>query len=163
MDCIFCSIINGKIPARKVYEDDEILAFLDIRPLNPGHTLIIPKKHYRWVWDIDDIGYFYEKIQLIANGIRKAMNTEWVVSLIFGESVEHAHVWLIPRFKDDGHGDSINLKSIKQISDKDLDDIAEAIKNEINNLGNKSKKEPVIMSNDNQEYQEYEDKEEYIP
>ncbi len=160
MACIFCSIVEGKIPARKVYEDDDILAFLDIRPLNPGHTLIIPKKHYRWVWDIEDIGSFYEKVQLIANGIRKAMNTEWVISLVFGEAVEHAHVWLIPRFKDDGHGDSINLKSIKQISDKDLDDIAEAIKNEISI---KPKKESKVIVNETKEYKEYEDQEEYIP
>jgi histidine triad (HIT) family protein len=157
--CIFCSIIEGKIPARKVYEDNDILAFLDIRPLNPGHTLIIPKEHYRWVWDINNIGNFYEKVKLIANGIRKAMNTEWVVSLIFGEAVEHAHVWLIPRFKDDGHGDSINLKNIKEISDKDLDDIAEAIRNEVDNLESKSKKEIIV---ENKEYKEYEE-EDYIP
>lgn len=51
-NCIFCEIVKGEIPAYKVYEDGNFLAFLDINPQSPGHTQVITKKHYRWVWDV---------------------------------------------------------------------------------------------------------------
>ena len=71
-NCIFCKIIKGDIPSHKVYEDENYFAFLDIRPLNPGHTLVIPKKHYRWVWDVENIGEYYEITSKIANAIKKS-------------------------------------------------------------------------------------------
>jgi len=128
-NCIFCKIIAKEIPCTKVYEDKNTLAFLDIRPLNPGHTLVIPKKHYRWIWDIPNIGKFYEVVKKIANAIRKAFKTEFLVSFIIGEEVPHAHVWLVPRFKDDGHGASIKLSNIKEIPEKEMQEIAKKIKN----------------------------------
>ena len=131
MSCIFCKIIAGEIPSYKVYEDDEILAFLDIRPLNPGHTLVIPKKHYRWVWDIENIGEFYEKVGKVARAIKKGFGTDYVVSLVFGEEVPHAHVWLIPRFDDDGHGGAIDLKNVKELSKEEMQEAAERIRKEI--------------------------------
>ena len=90
-DCIFCKIIKGEAPSYKVYEDDDFFAFLSIVPLNPGHTLVIPKKHFRWVWDVPNIGEYYEAVGKIANAMRKAFNIEWVVSLVAGEEVPHAH------------------------------------------------------------------------
>ena len=129
MDCIFCKIIKGEIPSYKIYEDNNFLAFLDINPRNPGHTLIIPKKHYKWVWDVPNIDKYYKVVGKIANAIRKAMNTEWIVSLVLGEEVPHAHVWLVPRFKNDGHGASINLSNIKKLSEKEMQEIAQKIKN----------------------------------
>jgi histidine triad (HIT) family protein len=130
-DCIFCKIIKGEIPSYKVYEDENVFAFLDIRPLNPGHTLVIPKKHFRWVWDIDNIGEHYEAVKKIANAIKKAYGTDQVVSLIFGEEVEHAHTWLVPRFKNDGHGSTIDLKNVKKISEDEMKKITEKIRGEI--------------------------------
>ncbi len=127
-DCIFCKIVAREIPCIKVYEDNNILAFLDIRPLNLGHTLVIPKKHHRWVWDIQNLGKFYEIVKKIANAIRKALKTEFLVSLVVGEEVHHAHVWLVPRFKNDGHGASIDLSNKKEISKKDMQEIAKKIK-----------------------------------
>jgi histidine triad (HIT) family protein len=95
-DCIFCKIINKEIPANIVYEDAEFLGFLDIRPESPGHTLLIPKKHYRWVWDIPNIGKYFEAAQKIAKAQRKAFGVEKIVAKIVGEEVPHAHLWLIP-------------------------------------------------------------------
>ena len=129
-DCIFCKIIKGEIPCYKVYEDENVLAFLDIRPLNPGHTLVIPKRHFRWVWDIENIGEHYEVVKKIANTLKKVYNIEQVVSLVSGEEVEHAHTWLVPRFKDDGHGNSINIKNVKEISEGEMEKIAEKIRGE---------------------------------
>jgi len=128
MDCVFCKIAAGEIPSYKVYEDDDFLAFLDITPRNPGHILVIPKKHYRWVWDLENIGDYYAVVGRIANALRQALKTEWVVSAVFGEEVPHAHVWLVPRFAGDGHGGSLDLSNIKKISAEEMKEIAEKIK-----------------------------------
>ena len=94
--CIFCKIVRGEIPAHKVYEDGAFLAFLDINPLSPGHTLVIPKQHYRWVWDVPHAGAYFEVAQKIALAQKKAFNTDFVISKIIGEEVPHAHIWVYP-------------------------------------------------------------------
>jgi len=96
MDCIFCKIIAGKIPAHKVYEDENFLAFLDISPQSPGHTQVIPKKHYRWVWDVPNIGEYFEVVKKIALAEQKAFGTEMILSKIVGDEVPHAHIWVFP-------------------------------------------------------------------
>jgi len=131
-NCIFCKIIKGDIPSHKVYEDENYFAFLDIRPLNPGHTLVIPKKHYRWVWDVENIGEYYEITSKIANAIKKSFNIEQVVSLVFGEEVPHAHIWLVPRFRGDGHGNAIDLKNIKNLNQVEMQKTLRKIKDKIN-------------------------------
>lgn len=95
-DCIFCKIANGEIPSHKVYEDSSFVAFLDINPRAPGHVQVIPKKHYRWVWDVPNIAEYFEIAQKIANAQRKAFSTEMILSRVTGEEVPHAHVWLYP-------------------------------------------------------------------
>jgi histidine triad (HIT) family protein len=95
-DCIFCKIINGEIPSYKVYEDDNFLAFLDINPQSPGHVQVVPKKHYRWVWDVPNTGEYFEVVRKIALAQRKAFNTEWIISKIVGDDVPHAHIWVFP-------------------------------------------------------------------
>ena len=94
MECIFCKIVAGEIPSTKVYEDERFLAFLDIRPQTPGHTLVIPKQHCRWVWDVLPIGHYFEVVQKVALAQKKAFNVEIVRSQIFGEEVPHAHIWV---------------------------------------------------------------------
>lgn len=127
-NCIFCKIATGEISSYKVYEDENYLAFLDIRPLNPGHTLVIPKRHFRWVWDVEDISGYYEVVKKIAKAQKKAFGIDYVVSLVFGEEVPHAHVWLVPRMPNDGHGGAIKLDNIKEISSEEMTKIAEKIK-----------------------------------
>jgi histidine triad (HIT) family protein len=127
-DCIFCKIAAGKIPCYKVYEDDNFLAFLDIAPLNPGHVQVIPKKHFRWVWDCPNVGEYFTVANKLANAIRKAMKTDWIVSVVIGEAVPHAHVWLIPRLPDDGHGGSIDLSLRKKPSPEEMKKVQDAIK-----------------------------------
>ena len=103
MSCIFCKIVNKEIPANIVYEDNDFMAFLDINPLSPGHTLVIPKQHYRWVWDVPahsengaTIGKYYEIVQKIALAHQKAFDVEQIISKVVGEDVHHAHVWIFP-------------------------------------------------------------------
>jgi len=131
MDCIFCKIVNKEIPCNKIYEDKEFLAFLDIRPLNKGHTLIIPKKHYRWVWDLENIGKYFEFIKKIERSIEKTLKPKRVLVLVFGDEVLHAHVHLVPRFENDGHMHSIDLGKFKEISKEEMSKIAEEINKNI--------------------------------
>ncbi len=126
-DCVFCKIINGEIPSYKVYEDENFYAFLDVNPRNRGHTQVIPKQHYRWVWDMSNIGEYFQVVQKLANAMKKAFGTDYIVSLILGEEVGHAHVWLVPRFKGDGHGASIDIGNIKKIQEQDMKDAAKEI------------------------------------
>lgn len=94
--CIFCKIARGEIPAEKVYEDTGYLAFLDIHPQSPGHVQVIPKQHYRWVWDVPNVGAYFEVVRKIAKAQQKAFGTEWILSKIIGDEVEHAHIWVFP-------------------------------------------------------------------
>ncbi|MDQ3245011.1 MAG: HIT domain-containing protein [bacterium] len=102
-NCIFCKIVKKELPANIVYEDANFLAFLDIRPLGPGHTLVIPKTHYRYVWDLPmqagasgNIGEYFTIAQKIALAQKKAFNADIVRSQIYGEEVHHAHIWVWP-------------------------------------------------------------------
>jgi len=95
-DCVFCKIVTGDIPSHNVYEDDRFLAFLSINPETPGHTLVIPKDHHRWVWDVPDIGDYFAVAQKIALAQQKAFNTDFIISRIVGEEVPHAHIWVFP-------------------------------------------------------------------
>lgn len=107
MDCIFCKIINGDIPSYKVYEDDHVIAFLDISQLTKGHTLILPKKHIKNVYEMDEetASIVFKKVPLIAKAIKKAFNPIGLNIVNNNEqphqSVDHFHIHLIPRYKDD--------------------------------------------------------------
>ena len=103
-DCIFCKIIKGEIPAHKVYEDDNFLAFLDIHPQAPGHVQVIPKQHYRWVWDVpqDLIGDYFKVAQKIAKAQMRAFDTDFILSKVVGDEVPHAHIWVFPSDKITG-------------------------------------------------------------
>jgi histidine triad (HIT) family protein len=111
-DCVFCKIVKKEIPAHIVYEDADFLAFLDIHPQSPGHTLVIPKKHYRWVWDVLNAGAYFEVVKKIAMAQQKAFNQEMILSKIVGEDVPHAHIWLFP--SDKTKGDKMDFETNKK-------------------------------------------------
>ena len=115
-DCIFCKIVKGEIPSYKVYEDDNFLAFLDINPLSPGHTQVIPKKHYNFVWDVPNAGEYFEVAKKIALAQRKAFNQEVIWSRITGTEVPHAHIWVFadPETNGDKKDFKANAEKIKQ-------------------------------------------------
>lgn len=108
--CIFCKIITGEIPSYKIYEDDSVLAFLDIQPVNPGHILVISKKHYKNLEEIPEadlkilivavknIGHLL-KIKLKADGYNASTNNDPAA----GQIVPHIHFHVIPRYVGDGH------------------------------------------------------------
>ena len=108
MSTIFSKIIDREIPADIVFEDDLVLAFLDINPINKGHTLIIPKKAFENIFDGDEETFTHmtEAAMKLGNHIKKALNADGI-NLIMnngeaaGQEVFHAHIHVIPRFKDD--------------------------------------------------------------
>ena len=116
-DCIFCKIVKGEIPATKVYEDADFVAFMDITPRSPGHVQVIPKQHYRWVWDVPHIGAYFEVAQKIAKAQQKVFGVQKIYGNIAGDEVHHAHVWVYPNpketpgDKDDFAGNAEKIKS----------------------------------------------------
>jgi len=108
MDCVFCRILNGEIPSYKVFENDDVLAILDISQATKGHTLIIAKKHYKNLYDIDAAlaGNVFSVVPKIANAIKKAFNPIGMNVVINTEkplqTVFHFHIHLIPRYPNDG-------------------------------------------------------------
>lgn len=108
-NCLFCKIVSGEIPSKKVYEDEYFMAFLDINPANAGHALIIPKQHYQTIISIpeDDLFGLSKVIKRLASAVRETMNAEGLNILQFngtvaGQTIPHLHFHLIPRYKDDG-------------------------------------------------------------
>lgn len=99
-NCIFCKIVEGYIPSYKIYETDNFLAFLDIAQFSEGHTLVIPKTHYRFVWDVPNIGEYFQVVQKVAQHYIKNFNFKYVDSLVYGRMVPHAHVHLVPHNGD---------------------------------------------------------------
>ena len=98
MATVFTKIINGEIPAYKVAEDDRFLAFLDISPLAPGHTLVIPKQEIDYIFDIDSAQYaaLWQFAQRVSHAVRKAVPCKRIGVAVIGLEVPHAHIHLIP-------------------------------------------------------------------
>lgn len=94
--CVFCQIVAGQKPAYKIYEDDRFLAFLDKSPYTSGHTLVIPKNHYRWVWEVPDIEKYFQLANKIARHYQQVLNNNWITGFIWGLDVPHAHIHLLP-------------------------------------------------------------------
>jgi len=122
-DCVFCKIAKKEIPADIVYEDENFLAFLDNNPLEKGHTLVIPKVHCRWVWDVENFGDYWEVAKKVAKAQLKALSPKLISFLTHGMDVEHAHIWVVPVMEDKSYikaEDRIKLDilEMKKIADK---------------------------------------------
>lgn len=125
MPTIFTKIIEGEIPCHKILENDRYLAFLDIRPINPGHCLVIPKKEIDYIFDVDDellsgLMVFAKKV---AVKIKKAVSCKRVGVMVAGLEVPHTHIHLVPIFKIS----DLNFANAKPMSNDELKKIAEKI------------------------------------
>ena len=110
-DCIFCKIAKGEIPSSKIYEDDSVLAFLDIAPINKGHALVIPKQHYVNILDLPEAEFhkIASAVKKVSAAVKKATNADGINVLqanekAAGQDVMHFHAHVIPRFENDGSG-----------------------------------------------------------
>lgn len=124
---IFEKIVAGDIPAHKILEDEQYLAFLDVSPLKRGHTLIIPKQHTDFIFDMDDdeLAGMWVFAKKIAQAIKKAYGSTKVGVAVLGLEVHHAHIHLVPL----NHEQDINFANPKlQLEQKELSLIADKIK-----------------------------------
>lgn len=108
MDDLFLKIIAGDIPSTKIYEDEYTYAFLDIRPINKGHTLVVPKKHSRNILDIDtpSLTHLMSSVQKVARAVKEATGADGITLVMNneaggGQDVFHTHMHIIPRFVSD--------------------------------------------------------------
>jgi histidine triad (HIT) family protein len=134
-DCVFCQIIDGEIPSRTVYEDEDVLAFLDVNPLARGHTLVIPKAHEAAAADLpgDVRDALFTAVGRLAPAVEAAVGAD--ASTIgmnngpaSGQEVPHGHVHVVPRFEGDGVGPLHALDwPAPELDDDEFDDIQAAI------------------------------------
>ncbi len=139
-ECVFCNIVKGVFQSSKVYEDESILAIMDIKPVNKGHVLIIPKVHNKLISDVDDDTV--RKIFALANKINSAVRLSGIkcegINYFLadgeeaGQEVFHTHLHLIPRFKNDGFSLKFPESYNDKIEKEELDIIAGKIKARLN-------------------------------
>ena len=129
MDCLFCKIIKGEIPSKTIYEDDLVKVFLDINPTTNGHMMIVPKKHYDNMTDIDKklITHIHKvanelydllKEKLSIDGLTLVQNND------YGQDIKHYHLHLVPRYTKD----EVKIESNKKLL-VDIEDVFDQIKN----------------------------------
>ena len=105
-ECLFCKLLNSpEFKQNLIYEDANFVAFPDLSQFTEGHVLVIPKKHYRWVWDVENVGQYFEACQKISAHLKQLLNIDQIYSLVMGSMVPHAHIHLIP--KAEGRWDEI--------------------------------------------------------
>jgi histidine triad (HIT) family protein len=126
MASIFSKIVNGEIPAYKVAEDENYLAFLDIFPVTKGHTLVIPKKEVDYIFDLEDDLYAGLQVfaKKVATGLKKAIPCEKVGVLVLGLEVPHAHIHLIPMQNE---ADLLNFSKKQKFTPEEFQKIKELI------------------------------------
>lgn len=137
-NCIFCKIIQGEIPSAKVYEDEEVFAFLDISQVTKGHTLIIPKKHVENIYETNEeiASSLFARVPKIANALKKAYQPAGINILnnngkAAGQTVFHIHIHLIPRYDESDGFDAKWVTNNEAYTPEDLAEIAQKIAAEL--------------------------------
>jgi histidine triad (HIT) family protein len=136
-DCIFCKIIRKEAPASILYEDDTVLVFLDIRPLNEGHTLVIPKEHFETVYEMpeDLVCNIYKLVKRMAVAVKAATKADGITVIqqnghAAGQEIFHLHVHVVPRFE----GQKLpHFRDIPNASREQLEQAAEKILEQFKN------------------------------
>jgi histidine triad (HIT) family protein len=138
MDCIFCKIVNGEIPSVKVYEDNKVLAFMDINPINEGHLLIIPKAHAATIHEITEADFLavMSATRKLAAAVKRALNPDGINLLQLNgkaanQVVPHLHVHIVPRW----FGDGVTVSQWELVAGdmEKMKEVAEKIQGEIVN------------------------------
>jgi histidine triad (HIT) family protein len=126
--CIFCRIAQKQVPASFVYEDEKVIAFLDIKPLNEGHTLVIPKSHYENIFEIpvELVAHLHGVTKRIALAVKKATNADGISisqqnGKAAGQEIFHLHVHVIPRYEGQ------RLPSFSEVSEADKEKMSRTV------------------------------------
>ncbi len=130
MASLFTKIVNGEIPAWKVAEDENYLAFLDIFPVAKGHTLVIPKKEVDYIFDLDEETYsgLHQFAKKVAIGLQKAIHCKKIGEMVLGLEVPHAHIHLVPMQSE---ADLLNFSKKLSFTKEEMAEITALIANEI--------------------------------
>lgn len=130
-DCLFCKIIAGEIPSTKVYEDNTVLAFLDIHPVNIGHTLVIPKAHHANLYETPDalLAHMMTIVKKLSIAIKSALNADGINiemnnDSIAGQIIFHTHIHIIPRFSSDGF---VHWRGARGYNEGEITEVGEKI------------------------------------
>jgi histidine triad (HIT) family protein len=123
---VFNDIVEGKIPAHTVYEDDRYLAFLDIFPRAKGHTLVIPKTHYVWTYDVPEFGEYWETARKVAGAIERSLQPKWMNFFTHG-LIPYAHIHIIPRYDEMSAGQEV-APPVMTIPKEEFPELAERIR-----------------------------------
>jgi histidine triad (HIT) family protein len=133
-DCVFCQIIQRKMPANIVYEDNKVMAFLSHRPVNEGHTLVVPKKHYVDIYEApeEEVAYLFTVVKRLTHAVKDAIGTSAIRivqnnSKNAGQVVFHMHVHIIP-MKEGNHIWRENDFRSTELLEKDAREIRQKIK-----------------------------------
>ncbi|ASK28713.1 HIT family protein [Chryseobacterium sp. T16E-39] len=135
-DCIFCKIINRELPASIIHEDDHVIAFMDIQPVNPGHILVVPKVHKELIAEVDEdlTSRMFKIAAKINRAIRKSnIHSEGINYFLAdgeaaGQEVFHTHLHIFPRFRNDGFGLRFSENYTQLPQREELDEICVTIK-----------------------------------
>lgn len=137
-ECLFCSIIEGSVPAKKVAETGLTMAFLDINPRNPGHTLLLPKKHYTHLLEMPDkeLTGFFSDLKKVSTAVQAATKADGLsishsIGQAAGQMVGHMHFHIIPRFATEAPPGLESVLSVKKMGEDALDKVAALISAEM--------------------------------
>ena len=124
--CVFCRIVAGRSPGHKLWEDKEFFAFLDNKPINPGHTLLIPKLHYEYLFEMPEPKYerLLKRTRLLAAPLRTAMEAKRIGLIVEGFGVAHCHIHLVPIY---GPGE-MQKKGVVGVTNEEFEKIAVKIR-----------------------------------
>lgn len=127
MSCVFCQIISRETPGYVVYEDAQRLAFLDKYPQTRGHLQLVPKTHTRWIYELPDIASFFICAQKLIRVIIPTLGADHVTLASFGKQVPHAHLWIVPQYKEE-----VRIAEGFSREKQDLEALALVLKNSLN-------------------------------
>ena len=155
--CPYCAIAEGKIQARKVYEDENLIGALEINPANRGHVVLFPKRHYEILNQMEDVGHLFNVAKRISGAVfevMKADGTNIIVSngAVAGQMIPHVAVHIVPRFKDDKFKLGWEKADIK---DKEMDKIRDKVYEKLGvvNEENEEKKEIEVIRDLDESYE----------
>ena len=130
-NCIFCKIAKGKHKSAIIYQNNGFIAFLDAYPVSEGHTLVISRRHYRWVYDVPNFKEYWQFVLQITKMIQKNLNPQWIQYFTHGK-LPHAHIHIIPRYEPIERASFMPFENNQNpASFKDLQNIARLINNNI--------------------------------
>ncbi len=125
-NCIFCKIIKGEIPSVKIWEDEKHFAFLDMNPINSGHTLLIPKKHTEYLFELNDEEYtqLMLKAKFLAKLLKNKLKPKKIGMIVEGFLIPHVHIHLVPL----DNGGELSFEKAKPMNKEELNKLAERIR-----------------------------------